>query len=38
MIPTDKSMHDTDFFIAGPDINGATNGDLVEVEILEKNS
>lgn len=36
VVPSDKSLHSWDFFIAWPDINWATNGDLVEVEILEK--
>ncbi len=36
VVPTDKSLHDWDFFVAGPNINWAKNWQLVEVEILEK--
>lgn len=37
VIPKDKSEHKSDFFIAGPNTSDAENGDLVEVEIFEKN-
>ncbi|MDD2907115.1 MAG: ribonuclease R [Candidatus Gracilibacteria bacterium] len=36
VVPSDKSLHSGDFFIPGPFINGASNGDLVEVEISDK--
>jgi len=36
VVPTDKSLHSGDFFIAGPNINWASNWDLVEVEVLDK--
>lgn len=36
VVPTDKSLHSGDFFIAGSNMNWASNGDLVEVEIFDK--
>lgn len=36
VVPTDKSLHSKDFFVAGSNFNWATNGDLVEVEIMDK--
>lgn len=36
VVPSDKSLHTGDFFIAGPNMNSAANGDLVEVEIMDK--
>jgi len=38
VIPSDKSLHETDFFIAWPNIWEAENGDLVEIEIFDKNN
>jgi ribonuclease R len=36
VVPSDKSLHSGDFFIAGPNMNWATNWDLVEVEVMDK--
>lgn len=38
VVPNDKSLHEGDFFVAWPNINWASNWDLVEVEISDKKS
>jgi hypothetical protein len=38
VVPSDKSLHEADFFIPGPFLGEAEDGDLVEIEISEKNN